>query len=57
MDGDGGLRTLRDEPEAENEEVRIPSNIRWLGGRKDIRSRRLVKEIEEGFEPVSEEME
>ena len=44
MDREGGLRTLREELEAENERVRIPS-IRCLGGREDIRSSRLVKEI------------
>ena len=35
----GGLKALREGFEAENEVVRIPPNIRWLGGAEDIRSR------------------
>ena len=45
MDGEGGLRTLREELEAENEGVLTPSNIRCPDEREDIRPRRLAKEI------------
>ena len=37
-DGDGGLRKLREELEAENSGVHIPAEIRWLGGAK-VRAR------------------
>ena len=40
-----GLKTLCEELEAENEGVRIPSNIRWLCGKKDIQPHGLMKGI------------
>ena len=39
---DGGLRKLREEPEAENSGISIPAEIRWLGGAK-VRARFQVK--------------
>ena len=38
MGGGGGLKKLREELEAENAGVRVPAEIRWLGGAK-VRAR------------------
>lgn len=37
--GISGLKNLLEELEVENERVKVPSQIRWLGGADDVRSR------------------
>ena len=45
MHGEGALKKFREELEVEDEGFRIPSNIRWLGGKENILARRSVKGI------------